>query len=158
MKLSVVAVGRLKSAERELCERYDARLRRSGRPLGLDWRGCLEVPDSRGPTAPERMAAEAGAILSRTADASIVALDERGSICSSEQFAALLSRQRDDGRAALLFAIGGADGHGAEVLERAAHRVSLGRMTWPHGIARALLLEQLYRATTILSGHPYHRV
>lgn len=156
MKLCVLAVGRLKGAERELCERYDARLAKSGRPLGLDWRGTTEVPEARGDPA-ERMRSEAAALLARAGEARIVALDERGDTLDSEKFATMIARERDGGAASLAFAIGGADGHGAALLSRADRRIAFGRMTWPHQIVRALLLEQLYRATTILSGHPYHR-
>ena len=157
MKLSVLAIGRLKGAERELCDRYGARLAKSGRPLGLDWRGVTEAAESRVATATERMNAEADTLLSCAGTGAIIALDERGDTLASEAFAGLIAKQRDCGVSNLAFAIGGPDGHGEALLERATARIALGRMTWPHGLARAMLLEQLYRATTILSGHPYHR-
>jgi 23S rRNA (pseudouridine1915-N3)-methyltransferase len=87
----------------------------------------------------------------------LVALDERGSPWSSRELADRLAMWRDRGVAELGFAIGGAEGLGPAVLDRAAAVVSLGPMTWPHFLARGMLLEQLYRAQQILTGHPYHR-
>ena len=87
----------------------------------------------------------------------LVALDERGQPWSSRELAERLAAWRDRGAAALVFAIGGADGLGPAVIERADAVLSLGAMTWPHLMVRSLLLEQLYRAQQILAGHPYHR-
>ena len=86
-----------------------------------------------------------------------VLLDEHGKPMSSEDFAALLGRWRDDGVREARFLIGAADGHGAEARARADLLLGFGAMTWPHLLARAMLMEQLYRATTIIAGHPYHR-
>jgi 23S rRNA (pseudouridine1915-N3)-methyltransferase len=87
----------------------------------------------------------------------LVALDERGAQWTSREFADRLSLWRDGGTAALAFAIGGAEGLGQAVIARADAVLSLGAMTWPHLLARGMLLEQLYRAQQILAGHPYHR-
>ena len=87
----------------------------------------------------------------------LVALDERGQSWSSRELAERLAAWRDRGIAALAFAVGGADGLGPAVIERADVVLSLGTMTWPHLLVRSLLLEQLYRAQQILAGHPYHR-
>lgn len=87
----------------------------------------------------------------------IVALDERGQAWTSRAFADRLAAWRDAGAPGLAFAIGGADGLGGAVIERADAVLSLGAMTWPHFLARVMLLEQLYRAQQILAGHPYHR-
>jgi 23S rRNA (pseudouridine1915-N3)-methyltransferase len=89
--------------------------------------------------------------------APLVALDEGGALWSSRTLADRLAAWRDGGAAELAFAIGGADGLGAEVLARADATLSLGPMTWPHLLVRGMLLEQLYRAQQILAGHPYHR-
>jgi 23S rRNA (pseudouridine1915-N3)-methyltransferase len=89
--------------------------------------------------------------------ARLIALDEHGAMWSSRDLAGQLAAWRDQGAAELAFAIGGADGLGAEVLHRADTTLSLGPMTWPHLLARCMLLEQLYRAQQILAGHPYHR-
>jgi len=86
-----------------------------------------------------------------------VALDERGTVEASEKFAARVGRWRDGGTRTLSFIIGGADGHGERVLKKANHRLSLGAMTWPHMLVRGMLMEQLYRAHSILTNHPYHR-
>ena len=91
------------------------------------------------------------------ARAPLVALDERGAMWSSRDLADRLAAWRDQGAAELAFAIGGADGLGAAVLDRADATLSLGPMTWPHLLVRGMLLEQLYRAQQILAGHPYHR-
>ena len=89
--------------------------------------------------------------------ARLVALDERGKNLDSPAFAALMGRWQDDGLGDLAFAIGGPDGLSPAVLERADLTLSLGPMTWPHLLVRVLLVEQLYRAQSILDGHPYHR-
>jgi 23S rRNA (pseudouridine1915-N3)-methyltransferase len=103
-------------------------------------------------------AREAALILGAlSARARLIALDEGGTVWSSRGLADQLAAWRDEGVAELAFAIGGADGLGAEVLDRADTTLSLGRMTWPHLLARCMLLEQLYRAQQILAGHPYHR-
>jgi len=89
--------------------------------------------------------------------ARLVALDERGAAWTSRAFADRLAAWRDGGTGTLAFAIGGAEGLGTPVIERADAVLSLGPMTWPHLLARSMLLEQLYRAQQILAGHPYHR-
>jgi 23S rRNA (pseudouridine1915-N3)-methyltransferase len=91
------------------------------------------------------------------ADARLVALDQRGKEWASLDLADRLRGWRDGGAGALAFAIGGAEGLGASVVDRADAVLSLGAMTWPHLLARCMLLEQLYRAQQILAGHPYHR-
>lgn len=86
-----------------------------------------------------------------------VLLDERGKQMSSETFAKWLGRERDEGRQLIIFAIGPGDGWSAESRKRASETLSLGPMTLAHELARVVLCEQIYRALTILSGHPYHR-
>ena len=110
------------------------------------------------PPAAAMKAREAALILAALpVRARLIALDERGSMWSSRDFAERLAAWRDQGVAELAFAIGGSDGLDAEILERAEETLSLGPMTWPHLLVRSLLLEQLYRAQQILIGHPYHR-
>ena len=157
MKLTVVAVGRMKGAERELCDRYGKRLVASARQVGLDWRGIAEIGEARAPTAQARMLLEGGSILARADGGGLIALDERGEAVTSEAFARMIGRDRDEGRAGLLFAMGGPDGHADAVRSAAQRVISFGKLTWPHQLARVMLVEQLYRATTILAGHPYHR-
>jgi 23S rRNA (pseudouridine1915-N3)-methyltransferase len=158
MRLIVAAVGRLKDAERELCERYAKRFDTSGRPLGLGPLSVSELNESRAASAELRKADEAARLLKAAAAATArVVLDESGKTLSSEAFAKWLAQTRDGGCKGLAFLIGGPDGHGRDAVQGAALKLSLGAMTLPHGMARAMLIEQLYRATTILSGHPYHR-
>jgi 23S rRNA (pseudouridine1915-N3)-methyltransferase len=103
-------------------------------------------------------AREAELILSAVPPGTMLAaLDRRGEMWTSREFADRLAAWRDRGVAELAFAIGGAEGLAAAVLDRAMISVSLGPMTWPHFLARGMLLEQLYRAQQILAGHPYHR-
>jgi 23S rRNA (pseudouridine1915-N3)-methyltransferase len=87
----------------------------------------------------------------------LVALDEHGKAVDSRAFAEFLRKWRDGGTPEVVFAIGGADGHGAAILGRSDLELAFGAMTWPHQFARLMLAEQLYRAVTILTGHPYHR-
>ena len=106
----------------------------------------------------ELKAREAELILAaRPAAAMLVALDRGGAEWSSRDLADGLAAWRDRGAGAVAFAIGGAEGLGKPVLEKADMVLSLGAMTWPHLLVRPMLLEQLYRAQQILAGHPYHR-
>ena len=104
------------------------------------------------------MSEEAAAISKLSPDDStLVALDERGDAIGSATFAAVLSRWRDDGVANIVFLIGGADGLSPDLRRKAARSLAFGAATWPHQLVRVMLLEQIYRAATILAGHPYHR-
>ena len=84
-------------------------------------------------------------------------LDEKGKNLTSEELAVVLERWRDDGMRETRFMIGAADGHSKEERSRADLLIAFGKATWPHLLVRAMLMEQIYRATTILAGHPYHR-
>lgn len=155
----MLAVGRLKAGpEGELCARYLERARKSGRALGLRGFGVQELPESRAARPPDRIGEEELALISALGGSGqCVCLDPGGDLLDSEAFAAELGRAAAASTARTTFVIGGPDGLGGKILAMAARRLSFGRMTWPHQIARILLAEQLYRATTILSGHPYHR-
>ncbi|RVN61715.1 23S rRNA (pseudouridine(1915)-N(3))-methyltransferase RlmH, partial [Sinorhizobium meliloti] len=108
--------------------------------------------------AETRKREEAGQLEKALADGSLlVLLDERGKALDSEAFARLLGTLRDSGKRDLMIAIGGADGLDPALHARADAVLNLGKMTWPHQLVRILIAEQLYRAVTILSGHPYHR-
>jgi 23S rRNA (pseudouridine1915-N3)-methyltransferase len=159
MRIVLAAVGRLKDgAERALCQRYWTRLAGVGKQVGLGPLSLVETPEGRAGTATARRADEATRLLSAAGtEAFLVALDEAGKGLTSRAFAELLARQRDAGTRSLAFLIGGPDGHGEAALDAAHLRLSLGPMTLPHGLARIVLAEQLYRAATILAGHPYHR-
>ncbi len=158
MRILIAAVGRLKdSGETALVERYMERL--APRIAGIGPITISEIPEARQSSAAARKAGEAERLLRAAAKADVrIALDERGKALSSDVFAKLLGRKRDDGIATLAFIIGGPDGHGNAALDAADLTLSLGPMTLPHGLARVVLVEQIYRAATILSGHPYHRV
>ncbi len=117
-----------------------------------------EIPESRGQTADLRKAEEAQRINEALDNgAALILLDERGKALGSESFAERIGRMRDDGKRQLIVAIGGPDGHDPSLRSRADLVLALGELTWPHQIARILIAEQLYRAATILAGHPYHR-
>lgn len=158
MRLIVAAVGRLKDAERELYERYAKRFDAAGRGLGLGPLSLCEIGEARAATTTLRKSDEAQRLLKAASAADVsIALDENGRALASEDFASLIAKTRDDGAKAVSFLIGGPDGQGEEALAAAKLKLSLGPMTLPHGLARIVLVEQLYRAATILSGHPYHR-
>ncbi|KIZ34319.1 MULTISPECIES: 23S rRNA (pseudouridine(1915)-N(3))-methyltransferase RlmH [Rhodopseudomonas] len=159
MRLAVIAIGRLKQGpERELAERYRARFDDVGRKLGLRGLEIHELPESRARDAPTRIADEAAAIAALIPDKSVlVALDERGQSLDSPSFARQLGRWRDESVPNTIFVIGGADGLLPELRRKAKLCLSFGAATWPHQMVRVMLLEQIYRAATILSGHPYHR-
>ncbi|MCB1425580.1 MAG: 23S rRNA (pseudouridine(1915)-N(3))-methyltransferase RlmH [Zhengella sp.] len=159
MRIVVHAVGRMKAGpERDLSARYFERFAKAGSPLGLDFAGVKEMAESRAPDGARRKAEEAEPLLRMAADgAFLVLLDETGKSVTSADFAERLASLRDEGPRDLVLAIGGPDGHDPALRGKAGMLLSFGRMTWPHQIARILLAEQLYRACTILSGHPYHR-
>lgn len=157
MRVLIAAVGRLKDgAEKVLVDRYVERL--APRVGGIGPVSIVEIPEARQGSATARQADEAERLMRATAKADLrIALDERGKALSSDAFATLIGRKRDDGTATLAFLVGGPDGHGKAVRDAADLTLSLGPMTLPHGFARVVLVEQIYRAVTILSGHPYHR-
>ena len=159
MRFHIACIGRLKAGpERDLFARYTDRVGKAGRALSLGPIEISEIAESRAQRAADRKDEEARALLAAIpAGALIVALDETGKTVSSETFAERIADWRDSGVSDLAFAIGGRDGHGAELLAAARMTLALGPMTWPHQIARALIAEQVYRAITILAGHPYHR-
>ncbi len=118
----------------------------------------VELEERRPLPATELKRREAELILAALpTGAPFVALDERGAAWSSRVLAERIAIWRDRGIGELCFVIGGAEGLGPAVLDRAETILSLGPMTWPHFLVRGLLLEQLYRAQQILAGHPYHR-
>jgi 23S rRNA (pseudouridine1915-N3)-methyltransferase len=159
MRVLIAAVGRLKQGpERELAERYRKRATDVGRMIG--WQTCdiIEIRDSRAENPERRMLEESIAIANVVPDRAItVILDDRGEGLSSAALADRLQDWRAAGRPAAIFIVGGADGLAASLREKADLALSFGALTWPHQLVRVMLLEQLYRAATILSGHPYHR-
>lgn len=159
MLLLIAAVGRLKAGpERDLLARYIERSSAAGKKLALAPLEVIEIPESQAQTVAKRKLDEASALLAAIPDkARLIALDERGKNISSEYFAATLERFRDDGAGQTAFIIGGADGLDDNIRKKADLVVAFGGATFPHQIVRILLAEQVYRAITILAGHPYHR-
>ena len=159
MRVTIFAVGRLKAGpERELAARYLDRFSKSGPAAGLAFSRVVELPESRAANATTRKREEYAALQKQLPPSAVLmALDENGRTPDTPAFARLLGQWTDAGRRDLCIAIGGADGHDPQLLEDADSVISLGKMTWPHQIVRILLAEQLYRAATVLVGHPYHR-
>ena len=159
MRIIVAAVGRLKKGpETELVERYRKRASQTGRNLG--WRDVeiIEIRESRADEAGKRMLEESIALATIIPQgAAVVLLDSRGDNLDSASIAAQFSKWRANDKPAVVFVIGGADGLAPSLRDKATLRISFGAATWPHQLVRVLLLEQLYRAATILTGHPYHR-
>ncbi len=151
MRITIAAIGRARDRpEARLYDAYAAR---------LPWSLTLREAEAKARlSGPARQRAEAELLLAAVPQgAVIVALDETGRGLDSRGFAGRLQTWREEGRAEIAFLIGGADGLEERVRKRADLVLSLGAPTWPHLLVRALLAEQLYRAHTILTGHPYHR-
>jgi 23S rRNA (pseudouridine1915-N3)-methyltransferase len=158
MKVSILAVGRLKNGpEQTLFNRYMDMFNASARQLKIPPIAVIEVPEGRADTAAERKAEEAHDLQARLAPGvRVVALDETGEMRTSTDFTAMISRLRDEALD-VAFVVGGPDGHSDAFRQSAHFKLSLSRMTLPHGLARIMLAEQLYRAVSIMQGHPYHR-
>ena len=159
MRLIVAAVGRLKSgAERPLFEKYRERCEATARPIGIAPIAWHEVAESRASSPARRRVEEGAALLQllRSCDP-MIALDQSGKLLTSVAFAQLIGATRDGGAKALGMMLGGADGLASQAVRAARLTLSFGAITLPHQLARIVLAEQLYRAVTILAGHPYHR-
>lgn len=151
MRILIAAVGRARSGgAHDLYETYTGR---------LPWPTTLrEIAAAKARSAKERIRREGEALVKTIPSGSVrVALDESGQNLSSNTFAKRIASWRDSGRPDLAFVLGGADGLAEEIIRSADLVLALGTMTWPHLLARAMVMEQLYRASAILSGHPYHR-
>jgi 23S rRNA (pseudouridine1915-N3)-methyltransferase len=159
MRIVIAAVGRLKDGpERELAANYRKRAEATGRSLGLREIEIVEIRESRAQDAERRRIEESIAIANLIPDrAVVVILDERGKSIDSATLAARLAEWRAEDRPAACFIIGGADGLSSTLRERAQLTLAFGTATWPHQLVRVMLLEQIYRAGTIITGHPYHR-
>jgi 23S rRNA (pseudouridine1915-N3)-methyltransferase len=157
MKLRILAVGRARTGpEAALIAEYQKR---------LHWPLAIEELEEKRPLSGAELKVREGALLQAAIDRAaksggrpiLVALDERGKSLGSRDFAARLKGWEEQGAPEILFLLGGADGLAAEIRDQASFVLSLGQMTWPHLLARAMLVEQIYRAQQILAGHPYHR-
>ena len=158
MRVTLLAVGRLKSGpERELCARYAERFGQIGRSLALDL-ASRELDESLAKRAADRKAEEERGIRALLPEGAVlIACDERGKHLSSRDFAGKLSGWRDAGRREAAVVIGGADGLADTLRAKADLVLAFGSLTMPHQLVRVIVLEQLYRAAAIISGHPYHR-
>ena len=158
MRILVAAIGKLKrGAESDLSERYRERAAKSGRGIGLRSLDIVEIAESRAREAQRRMLEESIALANVIPKgAATVLLDPHGEAVDSNAFAKRLRGWNEGGRDAA-FVIGGPDGLAPTLSENADLHLAFGALTWPHQLVRIMLLEQIYRAVTILSGHPYHR-
>jgi 23S rRNA (pseudouridine1915-N3)-methyltransferase len=159
MRVTVLAVGRLKKGpETELAQRYLKRAEQAGRQIGLRGVEVIEIRESRASDAGKRMIEESIALANVMPDGAVtIMLDERGDSLGSADFADQFRKWRDAGIPAAVFIIGGPDGLSPSLRDKAKLKLGFGAATWPHQMVRIMLLEQIYRAITILSGHPYHR-
>ena len=159
MRIALICVGRLKAGpERELFERYFKRLEGMARTVGVSGVDLREIDESRARRPEDRREEEAAAILRAVGPRdALVVLDERGRSPGSAEWAADIARARDAAQNAYVVVVGGPDGLSPALRAKASRVVSFGAMTWPHGLVRVMAGEQLYRALSILSGHPYHR-
>ena len=152
MKIIIAAIGKLnkKSPEQALIDNYISKTRW---PISIQ-----ELTEKKALSGPELQEAEGALLMAQVpAGYKVVALDERGEEPSSRAFAKKIARWRDEGAPGIAFLIGGADGHTDTLRGKADWLLSFGHMTLPHFLARVVLSEQIYRAKTILDGHPYHR-
>jgi 23S rRNA (pseudouridine1915-N3)-methyltransferase len=161
VQIGQFVIGRMKAGpERELVGRYTARFEKAAPAIGLAAAPLCEKPESAARDAAERKrdeAAELRAHLAHSPGTLLVLLDETGKALSSPALAAFIGQKRDQGARRMVFAIGGPDGHDPALRDEATLVMAFGSATWPHQLVRVMLAEQLYRAVTILSGHPYHR-
>ncbi len=151
MDIIIACIGHMKpSPELDLLSKYIKQTR---------WNVVVrEFEDKKPGSVEERKKREGALLLSAVpAAAKIVVMDERGKLLSSEKFSKRLGDWQDESVPAVVFLIGGADGHSEEIRKKANLVLAFGEMTWPHMLARVMLAEQIYRAKTILDGHPYHR-
>jgi len=159
MRVVLLAIGRMKKGpETELAERYVKRAKQAGRQIGLRDIEIIEIRESRAADAGKRMVEESIALANVIPEGAVtVMLDERGDSLGSADFADHMRKWRDAGVPAAVFIIGGPDGLAQSLRDKAKLKLAFGAATWPHQMVRIMLLEQVYRAITILSGHPYHR-
>jgi 23S rRNA (pseudouridine1915-N3)-methyltransferase len=159
VRLLLIGVGRLKAGpERELFDRYFKRLADLARASGFSGVDLREIEEGRARRAEDRQAEEARAIVAALPKgARLALLDERGAALSSAQWASEIGKARDGGAPAYALIVGGPDGADPALREKADRVLSFGAVTWPHQLVRVMAAEQLYRALSILAGHPYHR-
>jgi 23S rRNA (pseudouridine1915-N3)-methyltransferase len=157
-RILILTVGRAsKGPERELIERYHKRITPLAKNLGFGKIELKTIPESQKSSASARRAEEAQKILALVPKGALIALDEKGKAIDSAGFAKMMQNFRDTGQSAITYIIGGPDGLDESTKSKADKIIAFGAMTFPHQLVAALLMEQIYRGLTILSGHPYHR-
>ncbi len=158
MRLILTAIGRARSGPiKTLFDDYSDRVDKAGPLLGFRSFKLHEIAESRARTTSERISQEADFLLDAIGSDQTLVLDEHGENLRSADFADWLARLRDDGCPALNILIGGPDGLDDKIRAHASRKIAFGRATWPHMLVRAMFVEQIYRALTILGRHPYHR-
>jgi len=159
MRVTIVAIGSARgSSEGALCEQFLDRATKLGRNMGFTQLAIEELNAGKARDVATRMSDEAERLSAKVpAGAHVVLLDAKGKGMTSEDFAEMLGSLRDVGTKDIAFVIGGPDGLKSLPGQKAGRSLAFGPQTWPHLLARVLLLEQIYRAMTILAGHPYHR-
>ena len=158
MRVSIIAVGKIKAGPTAaLIEDYHKRIVGLGRSLGVTGFSIVEIDTPRAEGTAKR-AKEAALLEAAIPDGALqIVLDERGAALTSRQFASKFEAWRSGSVRDLAFLIGGADGHSQAILDSAQERLAFGPATWPHMLVRVMLVEQVYRAMTIIANHPYHR-
>ena len=158
MRITIGAVGRLRSGpEQDLIAHYQKALKATGPRAGITSLSFLEIDDRRSNKGAADLKSASDSLLKKLPqECFLIVLDETGHALESTVFAERLQTWSQNHRD-VAFLIGGADGHSQSVQSQADYLLSLGPATWPHMLARAMLMEQIYRASTILAGHPYHR-
>jgi 23S rRNA (pseudouridine1915-N3)-methyltransferase len=159
MRLHILAVGNARGqVEAPLVDEFVGRAQNMGRRMGFTAVTVTEVGVSKARETEKRMAEEAERLAARVPDgAHVICLDAKGKGMTSEDFAEMLGAMRDAGTKDFVFVIGGPDGLGTLPKIKSGRSLAFGPQTWPHMLVRAMLAEQVYRAITILAGHPYHR-
>ncbi len=159
MNIGIIGVGRMKEgAEQILLNRYGERAKKIGKQIGLDGFNIIEIAESKANNKERRKEQEAKLILANIKkNAKIIVLHEGGKNINSAQFTQKIASWRDEGEKELQFIIGGPDGLDKIIMAKADMVLSFSSLTWPHQLVRIMLMEQLYRLTTILTNHPYHK-
>ncbi len=160
MKLTLCAVGKLgATTENTLTKDYLNRANLTGRGLGISPVELVEVEakNAKNLSSAQLKATEAEAIRTALGEGILITCDEHGEHLTSRQIAQRLETFKDRGERRVTFLIGGADGLDPALLKASAFSLAFGKATWPHALVRVMLAEQMYRATTILAGLPYHR-
>ena len=160
MKMIIASIGRLKSGEEKpLFDKYVKRSRDIAKLTGINSIDFIELAESQNRSIEKRKEEESDAILKALPTPNfLTTLDQTGKSLSSDKLSKLIHEQRTQNTKNFTFVIGGADGLSSNILAKSNLTLAFGSMTWPHQLVRIMLVEQIYRAFTILNGHPYHRM